>query len=547
MLVDDARTRRYHRAGWWDPRTVSELVAEHAEQRGDQPAYIASDTVITWARYHELGDEIARLLVGCGIATGERVGLLLPDTAAFHAALLGTERAGLIAVGIGIRAGDAEIAHLLRRTGARVIITTSEHRGRDMLDVPRALSAHGVEPAYQVALPVDAPPAIRELASGEWITPGQPRPADLASRALGADELWALNSTSGTTGLPKCVTQNQNRWKYFSRLAIDSGGLNADDVFCGVVPAPLGFGLWSAHFCPTLLGAPTVVLERFDVEEMVRLIAAERVTVLAAVSTQVRMLLNSTAAWQADLSSLRVLYTGGEAIPVNAAAEFERRTGAVVLNFFGSNETGALSHTSATDSLDQRLRTGGRVIPEMDVRLYDDAGNDVTGTGGPGQPGGDGPLLCGGYYADEAATDELYTHDGHMLMGDVVTVDEQGYLRLVGRKSDIIIRGGKNISAAEVEEAVGAHPDVELAAVVAVPDDTYGERACAVVSVVPGAEVSLADVTEHMGAAGLSKELFPEYLLVVAELPRTSGDKVAKREVRELALRQLRAENSQPG
>ncbi|MEW2357837.1 class I adenylate-forming enzyme family protein [Spirillospora sp. NPDC029432] len=535
MIVDPRTTARYTAAGWWSDRTLGDRVRDHARRRPDTPAYIEPGRVTTWAEYDARADTVAAALAGLA-APGERVALLLPDTADFHIALLATERAGLVAVGIGSRAGDAEIAHLVARTGARTIVTLPEHRDRDMTGLAAALRAHGAEPSRHLLLGDD----LRLLdVSGTAPAERPITPEDPAGRALGPNDLWLLNSTSGTTGLPKCVTQFQNRWVHFSRLAVQAGDLGPDDVFFGAVPAPFGFGLWTAHVAPTLLGVPTVVLPRFDANTMARMIERERATVLCAVSTQFRMLLRSTAARCADLSSLRAMFTGGEAIGYDSAAEFEERTGAVVLNFFGSNESGAFSHTRHDDTRERRLRTGGRVIPEMDVRLYDDEGNDVTATGGPGRPGGLGPLLSAGYYDDDAANEQLYTPDGHLLMGDLVTIDADGYLHLVGRTSDIIIRGGKNISAVQVEEAVAAHPAVELAAVVAVPDELFGERVCAVVTTREKRPLTLPELVDHLVANGMSKELLPEHLLVVDELPQSSGGKLAKGEIRALAASHL--------
>ncbi|MFI0352929.1 class I adenylate-forming enzyme family protein [Actinomadura sp. 9N407] len=525
MIVDSGMAARYTEAGWWSDRSLSDMIREHASSRPDAPAYIEPGRTTTWARYDARGDAVAAALVRAGVAPGDRVALLLPDSADFHVALLGTERAAAVAVGIGSRAGDAEIAHLVRRTGARTLVTLAEHRGRDMAGLPAALREQG------------ATGLVTHLVLDDLNDRAEP----VTGRRIGPNDLWLLNSTSGTTGLPKCVTQYQNRWMYFSRLAFEAAGLGPDDVFFGAVPAPFGFGIWTAHVAPTMLGAPVVVLPAFSADEMIRMIERERATVLCAVSTQFRMLLKSPLAGTADLSSLRALFTGGEAIPYESAAEFEERTGAVVLNFFGSNESGAFSHTSRHDTREQRLRTGGRVIPEMDVRLYDDEGRDITGTGGPGQPGGLGPLLSAGYYDDEEANAQLYTEDGHLLMGDLVTIDADGYLRLVGRKSDIIIRGGKNISAAEVEEAVGTHPAVRLVAVVPVPDELYGERACAVVSLLPGADLTLEALAGHLLGRGVSKELLPEHLLILDELPQSSGAKIAKGQVRDLAVEAVRS------
>ena len=169
------------------------------------------------------------------------------------------------------------------------------------------------------------------------------------------------------------------------------------------------------------------------------------------------------------------MFTGGEMVPYERAKEFEDRTGAHVLQFYGSNETGALSCTTPDDPQEKRLRTAGKVIPEMHVRLLDaDTGADITGPGAVGVPAGKGPTLCLGYYDDEAANAELFTADGWMRMGDLATIDADGYLTVVGRTSDVIIRGGKNISAAQVEDEVAAHPAIALCAAVAVADKHSG-------------------------------------------------------------------------
>jgi acyl-CoA synthetase len=353
-----------------------------------------------------------------------------------------------------------------------------------------------------------------------------------AGRELSLGDVHLLNSTSGTTGMPKCVVHNQQRWFYFHRLAVECGDLRGDDVFLTLIPAAYGFAQWTANFTPALLGAPTVVMPRFDAGEALRLIERERVTVVCCVSTQFIMMLNEPGLAAADLSSLRCMFTGGEAVPFERAAEFERRTGAKVLQFFGSNETGALSRTSVHDSAERRLRTAGRVIDAMRVRLFADDGTDVTATGGPGQAACSGPATCLGYHADPEANERLFTPDGWMLTGDICTIDADGYLRVVDRKSDFIIRGGKNISAAAVEDQVGTHPAVALVAAVAAPDPTFGERVCAFVVLREGATLDLAALRAHLAARGVSPENWPERLELVADLPRGSGGKVAKAELR---------------
>ena len=358
------------------------------------------------------------------------------------------------------------------------------------------------------------------------------------------EDLWLLNSTSGTTGLPKCVMHHQGRWFAFHDLAVAAGDLSAGDVFLSALPAPFGFGIWTAHVTPALLGAPCVVLPRFDPDACLAAIEAEGVTVLAAVSTQFVMLLNAPTLGDHDLSSLRIMFTGGEMVPERRAAEFEERTGARVLQFYGSNETGALSRTTLTDSRDRRLTTAGRVIPEMHVRLLDDRGHDVTSTGGPGVAACSGPLCCLGYYDDADANRALYTPEGWMRTGDRCALDDEGYLTVAGRASDFIVRGGKNVSAAQVEDEVATHPSVGLAAAVAMPDPVFGERVCVYLELRPGtAPIDLPQLQAHLAQRGVGKELWPERVIVLEALPRASGGKVAKGALREDVARRAAAES----
>jgi acyl-CoA synthetase len=242
------------------------------------------------------------------------------------------------------------------------------------------------------------------------------------------------------------------------------------------------------------------------------------------------MLMADPASRGYDLSSLRVVYTGGEALPYRPAAEFEELTGAKILQFYGSNETGMLSATTVDDSREQRLRTGGRLIPEMKVRLFD-GDRDVTATG-RGQPACRGPATSLGYLGG-TDHDKLFTRDGWMRMGDICEIDADGYLRVTGRTSDFIVRGGKNISASQVEDAVMTHSGIAIAAAVAMPDPVFGEKVCLYAELTDSATVDLPGLVEHLLALGVSKELLPERLIILDELPRSSGGKIAKGRLRE--------------
>jgi acyl-CoA synthetase len=493
-------------------RTIGATVAAHAAAIGGQEAYVAGPHRMTWAEYDQRADGIAAALVDAGVAAGDRVAVLLPDGPAVHACYVGVERAGGVIVGIGARAGPREVEHLLTLTGASVVL------GGATL-APPVSAARTRIPVSETELPVGTAP----------VGPGR-----------GVDDLWLLNSTSGTTGLPKCVMHDQRRWLAFHELAVEAGGLSDQDVILSALPAPFGFGIWTAHVTPTLLGVPCVVLPRFDPAACLEAIERERVTMLAAVSTQFVMLLNAPELHRHDLSSLRVLFTGGEMVPERRAREFEDQTGARVLQFYGSNETGALSRTTLADPPERRFRTAGRVIASMRVRLLDDDAVDVTADGGPGVAACRGPLCCLGYYGDPDANAELYTPDGWMRTGDRCTIDADGYLTVAGRASDFIIRGGKNVSAAQVEADVATHPSVALAAAVAMPDPVFGERVCVYVELRRDMAVpDLDDLRAHLRAHGVSPELWPERLVVLDSLPRASGGKVAKGALRDDVRRRL--------
>ena len=683
LCADEETVRQYTEAGWWGTDTLSDIVARHAayqtdsaaspqhsshsgspqhpnnslrpasqtatspvSPKGNHLAFIEEDRCWDWRGYHSLSGRLAMFFAKLGFERTERIVVFLPDSGLLHAVYLAAERAGLIVVGIGHRAGRAELSHLVGRCEAVAFVELLEEETGDSpenLDTPESLfeSLRGEHPKLrhhiriaevlgranrndfnqdgiaQNDLPRNNPTpndlTQNDLVEGLLVSVDNKPPEHLQadqreleaqrrnlplvddkppghlqadSRAdlqfpdrLGPSELFLLNSTSGTTGLPKCVMQTQNRWFYFHQLAEAYGALTPEDRFCVAVPAPFGFGLWTTHFTPAALGIPTIIMRRFSPELMLRLIERERATVLCAVTTQFIMMLNSPDLQRYDLTSLRVLFTGGEAIPPQRAQEFEKQTGAVLLNFYGSNETGVLTGTRIDDSQQVRLNTGGRPVPEMNVRLlhpdtgavlmrWDETeyGNDVAEeqdgqiaqknqtTQKPdksnigenldaetvlqGVPACRGPATTLGYYDDDAANGELFTEDGWMLMGDIVRFTDD-CLQVVGRTSDFIIRGGKNISAPAVEAEVMTHPAVRLAAAVAAPDEVFGERVAVYAELREGATLDLEGLTEHLSSRGVSKEWFPEHLVIVDTIPRSSGAKMAKGDLREDIARRL--------
>jgi len=523
---------RFHAVGWWSDTTLSDAVRRHADESPDRLAYVdhpvdqpAAHPVdqpglaLTWRDFDAAADALAAQLAGRGVASGDRDAVWHRDSAAIHVLFVAIERCGAVVVGIGARAGIREVAAILRSSRPTMLISDA-HRGDAaalaVADLP------GDVPVSTSVLGTNAAPLSLD-GGGKPGTPG-------AESRLGPDDVFLINSTSGTTGLPKCVVHTQNRWHYFHRQAVANGLLIPDDVFLPVLPTPFGFGLWTSHTTPIHLGATAVLTERFSTAATCEAIAAHGVSVLCCVSTQLTMLMADPASREHDLSSLRVVFTGGEALPYRPAAEFEELTGAQILQFYGSNETGILSATTLRDSRERRLRTAGRVVPEMAVRLFE-GDRDVTATG-RGQPACRGPATSLGYLGG-SDHDALFTPDGWMRMGDICELDADGYLTVMGRTSDFILRGGKNISASQVEDAVMTHSAVAVAAAVAMPDPVFGEKVCLYAELVDGGAIALPGLVEHLLAMGFSKELLPERLIVVDDLPRSSGGKIAKGLLRE--------------
>jgi acyl-CoA synthetase len=506
----DQESARYRAAGWWSDETLSDAVRRNAEQRPDHRAYVDYPGVShTWREFDSAASGLAEELAGVGVVRGDRVAVWHGDSAAIHVLFVAIERCGAVVVGIGARAGTREVAAILHNSRPKILISDRQ-RSDDATQTVSGIAE------FAVLTPDDSAPRLNVRSQAKALGD---------SRQLGPDDVFLINSTSGTTGLPKCVVHTQNRWYYFHQKAVGNGHLTSDDIFLPVIPTPFGFGIWTSHTTPIYLGATAVIQERFSPRATCEAIAAHQVTVLCCVSTQLTMLMADHACRKHDLSSLRVVFTGGEALPYRPAAEFEELTGAKILQFYGSNETGLVSATTLDDSQPRRLRTAGRIVPEMSVRLFD--GDDDVTEAGRGQPACRGPATSLGYLGG-TDHDQLFTRDGWMRMGDICEIDADGYLSVTGRTSDFIVRGGKNISAAQVEDAATSHPAIAVAAAVAMPDPVFGEKVCLYTELADSQIIELPELVEHLLAAGVSKELLPEQLIVVDELPRSSGGKIAK-------------------
>ena len=320
-VTTSAEAAHYRAQGWWSDTTLSDCVTRNATSSPDKPAYIdfhldSPGQTLTWSQFDNAATNLALVLRDLGVAAGDRVAIWHGDTAAIHVLLVAIERCGAVAVGLGARAGIREAAAILTTAGPVLLVS----------DAARAESAVAAAGPTVRTVTLDAVDTA-DPSGSESLTP------------VGPDEPFLINSTSGTTGLPKCVVHTQNRWHYFHQKAVANGELRSDDVFLPVIPTPFGFGIWTSHTTPIQLGATTVLIERFDAAVTCAAIERHRVTVLCCVSTQLMMMLASDASREFDLSSLRVVFTGGEPLPYSPAAQFEELPGVTTLQLCGPNET----------------------------------------------------------------------------------------------------------------------------------------------------------------------------------------------------------------
>src|SRR5271163_411943 len=275
----DEDSARYRAAGWWSDSTLSDAVRRNAEHSPHRCAY-ADDpgTALTWREFDDSTDALAEQLAGVGIVRGDRVAVWHGDSAAIHLLFVAVERCGAVVVGIGARAGTREVAAILRNARPKLLISDAQ-RSEPATQATTATS--------ELSVPVLV---LRDGGRGPRLSiDTEPSTVPLGD-ALGADDVFLINSTSGTTGLPKCVVHTQNRWHYFHQKAVANGRLRPDDIFLPVIPTPFGFGLWTSHSTPIYLGATAVLLERFTPRAACDAIARHKVTVLCCVSTQLTML-----------------------------------------------------------------------------------------------------------------------------------------------------------------------------------------------------------------------------------------------------------------
>jgi acyl-CoA synthetase len=519
----------YRQDGFWTDESLGSLLAGRLAARPELTFKLRSDLRPWTGTFGDVLDgsrRVARGLAQAGVEPGDVVAFQLPNW--IEAALLfyGAGLLGAVVVPIVHFYGAKEVRYILDRSGARVLVTADAFRGIDYLAMLDTFV--GDLPALEDVYVVGSGSGRGAGGASRW-TPFSallsadrvevPATVDPASAALVA---W----TSGTTSDPKGVLHSHRTIVAEARqLASARSGPPT------LIGAPVGhaIGMLGALMVPVLEGQPVGMIDTWDPGAVLAAMVEDKVSAATGATFFLTSLLDHPDFGAEHLELMPVVAIGGAPVP-RAVAERTASLGMSMIRMYGSTE-----HPSTTgsrngiDPPDKGRYTDGRALPGVEIRLVDEDGEDVD-TGAPGEILSRGPDLCEGY-TDPALTAEAFVDDGWYVSGDIGVIDPDGYLTITDRKKDIIIRGGENVSAAEVEELLLRMPGVAEAAVVAAPDARLGEHACAFVRLLPAAgsaPLSMEAVRAHLSAEGLGRQKWPEELRFVDDFPRTASGKVQK-------------------
>ena len=504
-----------------------DVLGERARLSPEAEALVVVDPPrrFTYRQLDERARRCARVWQQLGIHKGDRVAILAHNRVEYLDAFFAAGKTGIVLVTLGTRLTSRELAQILEDSGARMLLYESSFR-EIVADLRRG------ESGPELWLCLD-PPAEEEPADSRYLELlDGADPSRFVPTRCDPDDIYCLLYTSGTTGRPKgvMIPHRQVAWNGLNTACCWQ--LTANDVSPIFTPLYHAGGLM-AFLGPIFTAGGTIVLHRdFDVEEIWHTIARERATVLLGFPTIWKMLAESPAFQDADLSSIRFLISGGAPLPTWIAEIYQRR-GATFKQGFGMTEVGVNCFSMTEEESVAKLGSIGKPMMYTDVRLVDEKGNDVV-DGEVGEMCFRGPHVSLGYWNRPEATSEAH-QGGWFRSGDLARRDADGFYYIAGRAKDMIISGGVNIFPAEIEAVLLQHPEIRDAAVVGVESDQWGEVGVAFVVPMNGGDSgdTRADSIRRFLAEHLSRYKLPRDFVFVDELPRTAYGKVVKGELRQ--------------
>lgn len=534
----------YFSKGYWTDETTSALWDRNAVQYPDQEAFVDAHRRLTWSQVKLMSDRIAFNLLGLGLKRDEFLFSLLPNCVESYLMRGACEKAGVICGSALMTIREMEIGHVFKQFSAVGIAIPTEFRRFPFYKAVQEMRPNFNLLRHVIVMGGKVPEGALSL-EAMMQQPENVPPGYFDRTTIGATEVSMIGFTSGTTGMPKGAEHVQ-----CARIAMAKGyaagpKLHGKDIVLNII-SPVG-GLSSAftyNGSAALVGAKVVLLDVWSPEKTFALIEKEKATILLAVPAQLAKLALDPSYVNFDLSSLRCICTSTAPLPYSLATAVEERFKVPVVNFYGQFDAGSIAGVSIDDPLEVRRSTVGKPLKENTTALLGEDGKEVA----PGEIGEvvyTGPTAGSGYYGDVETTLKVWGKlgkEGRCRSGDLAKFNQDGYLILVGRKKDVIIRGGQNIFPAEEEGLLLTHPKINSVAIVPMPDPIMGEKCCAYVVLKEGETLSFEEMVSFLKDKKIANYKIPERLEVRKELPLKGLQKIAKGPLCKDIIEKLKAE-----
>ena len=535
LTFNEQRRAAYRQQGLWGDASLADYWQQTARAMPDKIAVVDNHGAsYTYSALDHAASCLANWMLAKGIESGDRIAFQLPGWCEFTVIYLACLKIGAVSVPLLPSWREAELVWVLNKCQAKMFFAPTLFKQTRPVDL--ILPLQNQLPQLQQIVGVDKlAPATSSLSLSQIIADNIPLTTAITTHG---DELAAVLFTSGTEGLPKGVMLTHNNILASERAYCARLNLTWQDVF--MMPAPLGHATGFLHgvTAPFLIGARSVLLDIFTPDACLALLEQQRCTCMLGATPFVYDLLNLLEKQPADLSALRFFLCGGTTIPKKVARECQQR-GIKLLSVYGSTESSPHAVVNLDDPLSRFMHTDGYAAAGVEIKVVDDARKTLP-PGCEGEEASRGPNVFMGYFDEPELTARALDEEGWYYSGDLCRMDEAGYIKITGRKKDIIVRGGENISSREVEDILLQHPKIHDACVIAMPDERLGERSCAyVVLKAPHHSLSLEDVVAFFSRKRVAKYKYPEHIVVIEKLPRTASGKIQKFLLRKDIMRRL--------
>jgi len=534
----------YTGKGYWTTTTLSDFWERSRKQYPDKEAIVDSKSRYTWSEANLRIDRLARAFLKLGIERDEMIVLQLPPMVEGFLLRVACEKAGILCLPAGRTLRHAEMEYILNSVKPAGLVICHEFAGFDYYEMLKEIQPRIPEIRHIFVVGDSVPEGT--LSFNEITERPLERkypPNDLEGRKFSPFETSLAVHTTGTTGLPKLVEQAMCALLWRGRAYLEALKLSSKDVvgmFAAVAAGPNG----PVFFAAPQVAAKVVILEKWDTEEALKLIERERITAAFFVPTMLVTMIDHPKFRSYDLSSLRVVWTGGAPIPYHQSVLVENRLGCPLLQHYGSIDSDVCTITSIDDSQETRLMTVGKPMAATEIKLVDERGDEVP-MGEVGEVWGRGPTCGPGYFGDEEATWHAW-QGGWFKMGDLGKWDDRGNLVIVGRKKDMIIRGGQNIYPVEVEDVLRTHPGIADVAIIGMPDPIMGQRCCAYVVLQPGQKISFEEIVYFLKKKKFAPYKLPEWIEIIDSLPRVGDQQKVDKKILERDIAQKLGTEGRP-